>query len=107
MNSKRFCFTKGLFLLAILSSLGVFLSASVINGVENPVEIIQPVQDNAVASTSADTIVCGDVNGVGLPPYGNITLADADAKSTEAYQYQGDGEMSLQQGAQRFNIAVR
>jgi len=77
MDSKRFRFTMGLFLLAILSSLGVFLSASIINGVENPADNMQPVQSKVVVATSADTIICGDVNGVGLPPYGNITLADA------------------------------
>lgn len=40
---------------------------------ENP---YQRVRDEENAASSGDTIVCGDVNGVGIVPFGNVTLAD-------------------------------
>lgn len=68
-----------MFLLTILLSLVGFISASIISGDESPgdTEIIdQHIQDGVNAVSLGDTFVCGDVNEVGLPPYGNITLAD-------------------------------
>ncbi|MDH4223370.1 MAG: hypothetical protein OEV55_07525 [candidate division Zixibacteria bacterium] len=74
MNSKIFCSAKQLLVLAILFILVGFLSSSIIRASND--QALKP-QDKVSAISSLDTITCGDVNGIEVPPYGKITLADA------------------------------
>jgi hypothetical protein len=77
MDSKNLSFGKSMVLLSILFALIGLIYAPIIIGDENPKDAEKSFQDEQILITPADTVICGDVNGVGVPPYGNLTLADA------------------------------
>jgi hypothetical protein len=77
MDSKKLSFRRSIVLLSILFALIGFIYAPVIIGDENPKDAEKSIQEEQTLITPADTVICGDVNGVGISPYGNLTLADA------------------------------
>ncbi len=77
MDSKNLSFGRGMGLLSILFALVGFIYAPLIIADEDPKDAERSSQEEQTLIAPADTVICGDVNGVGVPPYGNLTLADA------------------------------